>query len=277
MINLPTVRGLGQFGGFDLYLQDRAGAGREALAAARNQLLGKASENPVLTGVRPNTLADAPQLKLDVDRVQAQAMGLSVSDIYNAVQLMLAPVYVNDFVDAPRQAVYMRSDAAYRTGPESLGRFYTPNPNQTRLRTPTPPPTATQRDDSAVECCQEQLDHRAAVAESLHGTPRRDRRSQAPGHSSGEAMTRCSRFIEEDLPEGFGFDWAGQSYQESFRQPGDAMLLVLSILVVFLCLGAIRKLVCARCGAPGGGAGVLGAVGFRCCADAKRHLLQDRP
>ena len=42
VLNLPTVRGLGQFGGFDMYLQDRAGAGRDALDQARNTLLGKA-------------------------------------------------------------------------------------------------------------------------------------------------------------------------------------------------------------------------------------------
>src|SRR3546814_909284 len=54
VINLPTVQGLGQFGGFDMYLQDRGGAGRTALTEARNTLLGKASQSPLLTGVRPN-------------------------------------------------------------------------------------------------------------------------------------------------------------------------------------------------------------------------------
>ncbi|MEP6632987.1 MAG: efflux RND transporter permease subunit, partial [Luteimonas sp.] len=102
VINLPTVRGLSQFGGFDMYLQDRAGQGRDVLSQALGQLVGKAAQTPAVTGVRPNTLADAPQLKLDVDRVQAQAMGLSVSDIYSAIQLMLARVYVNDFVDQGR-------------------------------------------------------------------------------------------------------------------------------------------------------------------------------
>src|SRR3546814_6044292 len=75
VVNLPTGNGLGAFGGFDMYLQDRAGQGREALGQALGQLLAKASQDPALTAVRPNTLADAPQLKLQVDRTQAQAMG----------------------------------------------------------------------------------------------------------------------------------------------------------------------------------------------------------
>ncbi|HEX7340628.1 MAG TPA: efflux RND transporter permease subunit, partial [Rhodanobacteraceae bacterium] len=97
MVNVPTVPGLGQFGGFDMYLQDRAGLGRDALTQARNTLLGKASQDSKLTGVRPNALEEAPQMHLQVDRVQAQSMGLSIGDIYNAIGLMLAPVYVNDF------------------------------------------------------------------------------------------------------------------------------------------------------------------------------------
>ncbi|CAM5438960.1 hypothetical protein RLIN73S_00817 [Rhodanobacter lindaniclasticus] len=62
IVNVPTVQGLGQFGGFDMYLQDRGGAGRELLTAARNTLLGKANQDPVLTAVRPNGLEDVPQL-----------------------------------------------------------------------------------------------------------------------------------------------------------------------------------------------------------------------
>ncbi len=98
VVNLPTVNGLGQFGGFDMWLQDRSGAGQEALTNARNILLGQAAQRQdTLVGVRPNGLENSPQLQLHVDRIQAESMGLSVTDIYSAVQLMLAPVYVNDF------------------------------------------------------------------------------------------------------------------------------------------------------------------------------------
>jgi len=275
VINLPTVRGLGQFGGFDLYLQDRAGAGREALAAARNQLLGKAGQSPTLTGVRPNTLADAPQLKLDVDRVQAQAMGLSVSDIYNAVQLMLAPVYVNDFVDAGRvKRVYMRADAAYRTGPESLSRFYTPNPNAGTSANASADATADSSTNAMIPLSNVVKSNWITAPPSLsryNGYSAVEIvGSQAPGHSSGEAMNAMQQIIEDDLPEGFGFDWTGQSYQEILSGNQATMLLVLSILVVFLCLAALYESwsvpVAVLLVVP---LGVLGAVGF--------SLLRDLP
>src|SRR5699024_5799647 len=125
-----TIQGLGQFGGFDMYLQDRTGAGYEKLVQAEHILLAKAAQNEALAQVRPNNLADSPQLKLEVDRTQAQSMGLSVSDVYNVIQLMLAPVYVNDFFhDGRIKRVTMQAQAPFRMGPDALSHFYTPAPN----------------------------------------------------------------------------------------------------------------------------------------------------
>src|SRR5207244_409996 len=122
-LNLPTVRGLGVFGGFDLYLEDRGGLGREALAAAQSALLDAAARQAAVTGARANLLPPAPQLRLTVDRVQAQSMGLSASDVYTALQLMLAPVYANDFVYQGRVLrVLLQADASWRMTPEALGR-----------------------------------------------------------------------------------------------------------------------------------------------------------
>ncbi len=240
VINLPTVSGLGQFGGFDMFLQDRSGKGREALGQAMGQLLGAASKDPSLTGVRPNTLADAPQLKLEVDRVQAQAMGLSVSDIYNAIQLMLAPVYVNDFVDEGRiKRVTIQADTAFRTGPESLSRFYTPSPRTTTAADGTTVaagmvPLSNVVDYSWIVSSPSLTRYNGYPAVQINGSP-------APGHSSGEAMATMQDIVENQLPDGFGYDWTGQSYQEILSGNQAPMLMALSVLVVFLCLAALYE------------------------------------
>jgi Cation/multidrug efflux pump len=162
VVNLPTVQGLGQFGGFDMWLQDRAGAGYAELTQARNILLGKAAQDTErLAGVRPNGLEDSPQLSLHVDRVQAQAMGMSVSDVYSTIQLMLAPVYVNDFFYQGRiKRVTMQADAPYRTGEASLRSFYSPSEHCRQQR-------RHQRDDPADLGGQVGLDHCPAVAQPL--------------------------------------------------------------------------------------------------------------
>ena len=236
VVNIPTVQGLGQFGGFDMYLQDRAGLGREALTQARNILLGKAAKDPLLTGVRPNALEDSPQLDLKVDRVQAQSMGLSVSDVYNAISLMLAPVYVNDFTYGGRvKRVIMQAAARYRMGPNALQHFYTPSTTQKNADgTPAMIPLSNVVQAKWGMGSPALTRYNGYSAVEIVGSP-------APGHASGEAMNEMQKIVSQDLPKGFGFDWTGQSYQEILSGNAATLLMVLSILVVFLALAALYE------------------------------------
>jgi len=232
VINLPTIRGLGRFGGFDFRLEDRAGLGHERLMQARNTLLGKAAADPVLAGVRPNQLEDAPELHLDVDRVQAQSMGLSLPDIYDAIRLMLAPVYANDFTYKGRVLkVLLQADAGYRSRIEDLGHYYIPASgggvdhmvplNSVVSASWTIGPPA--------------IDHyNGHPAIQING-------SAAPGHSSGQAMDAMQDIVTKDLGEGIGYEWSGQSLQEIISGQQAPILFALSLLVVFLALAALYE------------------------------------
>ncbi len=229
VVNLPTVQGLGQFGGFDMWLQDRTGQGNAALTQARNMLLGSAGKNDGLVGVRPNGLEDAPQLQLHVDRVQAQSMNLSISDIYNSIGLMLAPVYANDFFYEGRiKRVNLRAEAPYRMGAEALGNFYTPNAAGDMI--PLTSVVSTEWTTSAPSLSR----YNGYSAVNIVGSP-------APGRASGEAMQSMEDIVNNDLPPGFGYDWSGMSYQEILAGNTATLLLVLSIVVVFLCLAALYE------------------------------------
>ena len=235
--NLPTVNGLGQFGGFDMWLQDRSGQGEDALLQARNIVLGKAGERQdTLAGVRPNSLENSPQLQLKVDRVQAQSMGLSVSDIYQSIQLMLAPVYVNDFFYEGRiKRVNLQADAPFRTGPESLRNFYVPSSTSTDSNgLPQMIPLSTVVSSDWIYSSPSLSRYNGYSAINIVGNP-------APGGSSGQAMNAMEDIVNNDLPPGFGFDWSGMSYQEIIAGNTATLLLVLSIVVVFLCLAALYE------------------------------------
>jgi len=236
VVNLPTIQGLGQFGGFDMYLQDRTGQGRAALSQARNLLLGDAArQHELLVGVRPNTLEEAPQLTLSVDRVQAQTMGLSVGDVYNAVQLMLAPIYVNDyFADGRVKRVNIRADAPFRAGPDAFSRIYTPapatGPDGQPVMIPLSNVVAAEWGTAAPSLNR----YNGYAAVEIVG-------SQAPGRSSGEAMAAMDAIVSEQLPPGFGSEWSGMSYQEIIAGNTATLLLVLSVVVVFLALAALYE------------------------------------
>ncbi|HZO23377.1 MAG TPA: efflux RND transporter permease subunit, partial [Steroidobacteraceae bacterium] len=229
VFNLPTIRGLGQFGGFDFFLEDRAGLGREALTRAQDTVLREAGRDTTLTGVRLNTLDPAPQLRLTVDRVQAQSMGLSVSDVYTAIQLMLAPVYADDFLYEGRVLrVLLQADAAYRMSPEALGHFYVIGANNAMI-----PLSAVVRTDWLV-ASPSLTRYNGYPAVEITG-------SNAPGRSSGEAMQAMEQIVSRKLPHTIGYDWAGQSLQELLSGAQAPMLFALSILVVYLCLAALYE------------------------------------
>lgn len=124
----PAISGLGSSAGFDMELQDHAGAGHDALMAARNQLLALAAENPELTRVRHNGLDDSPQLQIDIDQRKAQALGVAIDDINDTLQTAWGSSYVNDFMDRGRvKKVYVQAAAPYRMLPDDINLWYVRN------------------------------------------------------------------------------------------------------------------------------------------------------
>jgi multidrug efflux pump len=232
VVNLPTIRGLGRFGGFDFRLEDRAGLGREKLVEARNTLLGAAAKNPVLFGVRPNQLEDAPELHLNVDRVQAQSMGLSLSEIHDTIHLMLAPVYANDFNYQGRVLkVLLQADAPYRSESGDLSRYYIPG-SEDGFDNMVPLSSVI---TSSWTMAPPAVDHYNGFETiQING-------GAAPGHSSGEAMAAMEDIVKQDLPAGIGFEWSGQSFQEILSGQQAPILFALSLLVVFLVLAALYE------------------------------------
>ena len=232
VINLPTIRGLGRFGGFDFRLEDRAGLGHDKLMQARNILLGAAGKDPRLAGVRPNQLEDAPQVDLHVDRTEAEAMGLSLTDIYSAIQLMLSPVYANDFNYQGRVLkVLLQADAAYRSKPEDLSHYYIPNADN-KLDDMVPLSSVVK---SSWSVASPALDHYNGYgAIQISG-------GAAPGFSSGQAMAAMEEIVKNQLPTGIGYEWSGKSLQEIISGQQAPILFALSLLVVFLALAALYE------------------------------------
>ena len=224
----PAVLELGVANGFDMYLQDRAGAGHEALLAARNQLLGLAAKDPVLMSVRPNGLEDTPQFSVDIDTVHAGALGLSMADINATLSAAWGSAYVNDFIDKGRvKKVYLQADAPYRMVPEDLDKWYVRN---------------TQGDMVPFSMfARSKWTFGSPRLERFNGAPAVEIQGQAaPGRSSGESMLAMERLAAQ-LPPGFGIAWTGLSYEERLSGAQAPLLYGLSIVVVFLCLAALYE------------------------------------
>ena len=241
VVNKPPIQGLGQFSGFDFYLEDRAGLGRAALNSAVDTLLAEAAKDPELYNVRVNGLPLQPQLMLHVDRVQAQSMGVSVQQVYQSLQLMLAPVFANDFIyDGRVEQVLVQAAAPYRMSPESLQQFYVDGPATSLTTATSPDPAGGMIPLSDVVHARWRT--AAPALTGYDGYPAVEiLGSAAPGYSSGQAMSQMERLVNRYLPHGFGYDWAGESLQEISSAAQAPMLFTLSVLVVYLALAALYE------------------------------------
>ncbi|MEZ5495462.1 MAG: efflux RND transporter permease subunit [Gammaproteobacteria bacterium] len=224
----PSIQELGNASGFDFQLVDRAGLGHQTLMNARNQLLGAAAQNPKLQGVRPNGLNDVPQFKINIDNEKAAAMGLSLTDINNTLQIAWGSRYVNDFLDKGKiKKVYIQADSPFRMNPEDLSLWYVANAQGEMIPF-----------------------NRFATTEWVYGSPKLERFNgessmniqggAAPGVSTGEAMDEIQKIVDQ-LPEGIELAWTGLSYEEKQSGSQAPMLYALSVLIVFLSLAALYE------------------------------------
>jgi multidrug efflux pump len=224
----PSIQELGNATGFDLELEDRGNLGHDGLMAARNQLLGLAAKNPLLQGVRPNSLDDTPQLHVTIDQAKASALGLSLADINTTLSAAWGSNYINDFIDRGRvKRVYMQGDAPYRMTPQDLDRWY-----------------AKSADGSMAPFSSFATSRWTIGPASLtryNGLPAIELQGAgAFGVSTGTALAEM-RKLAQQLPKDAGLEATGLSYQEEASGAQAPALYALSILVIYLCLAALYE------------------------------------
>ena len=224
----PPIEGLGNSGGFALRLQDRAGLGRDVLLAARDEVLGKVNGNPKFLYAMMEGLAEAPQLRLVIDREKARTLGVSFESVSSALSTAFGSSVINDFANAGRQQrVVVQAEQAERMTPESVLRLHVPNDSGGLV--PLSAFVTTQWEEGPVQIAR------------YNGYPSiRIAGDAAPGVSTGEAMAELER-IAAELPEGIGYEWTGLSYQERVASGQAVMLFALAITVVFLLLVALYE------------------------------------
>ena len=224
----PAIPELGSSNGFSFRLQDRGGKGHAALLQARNQLMGMAMQSKILAGVRPDGLEDAPQWKIKIDRDAAYAQGVTVSSIASTLAATLGSANVSDFPNQGYvQWVTVQAEPSRRMQPDDVMRLTVPNSKGQMV--PLSTVASAEWTTGPVQVTR----YNGYLAMPITG-------QAAEGYSSGQAMAEMTK-IAAKLPEGFGFEWTGQSLDEIKAGSQSAMLYAFSILAVFLCLAALYE------------------------------------
>jgi hydrophobe/amphiphile efflux-1 (HAE1) family protein len=222
----PPVQGIGNAGGFRMMVEDRSGAGPQALQQAVGAMMGRAAQTPGLQQVFSLFETSTPQLYLDIDRNKAQLLGINVADVFSALQIYLGSAYVNDFNLFGRTfRVQAQADSKYRLEPKDVLQLRVRNSAGDTVPLGS---FTTVRDISGPYRVPRYNIYPAA---ELDG-------NAAPGYSQGQAIEIMQKLAVETLPPGFSYEWTTLAFQQ-IRAGDTAMFaFVLGVVFVFLVLAA---------------------------------------
>ncbi|MBL8516336.1 MAG: multidrug efflux RND transporter permease subunit [Betaproteobacteria bacterium] len=222
----PPIFGLGNTAGFEVYIQNRGEGGAARLAEAMYGIMGASSQSKVLAGVQTLWKPASPQLKVNVDREKAKALGIPLDSAFNTLAATLGTYYVNDFNKYGRAwQVLLSADSQYRKRPEDISRIFVRSDRGAMV----PVSAFAKVEYSAGPDTLDRYNNLPAV--KLLG-------QAAPGHSSGEAIAEMERIAAQVLPADMSYDWTGSSFQEKRSSGTSGIALALAALMAFLILAA---------------------------------------
>jgi multidrug efflux pump len=222
----PPVNGLGQTGGFKLQIEDRAGLGNQALDEATKAVLAKAYQAPELAGIFSSFQINVPQLYADLDRAKAQQLGVSVTDVFETLQIYLGSLYVNDFNAFGRTySVRVQADSKFRAKAEDIGQL------KVRSQSGQMIPLSALLKVEAQTGPERATRYNGFLSADINGGP-------APGVSSGQAEAAITKILSETLPPGIDFEWTDLTYQQILAGNSSIVVFPLALLLVYLVLAA---------------------------------------
>src|SRR5246127_901671 len=225
-IQPPSVRGLGNAGGFQLEIEDRRNAGSHALQQVTDKIVAAANKEPGLSHVFTTYHAYVPQLFLKIDREKAQTLGVSMNSIFTALQSYLGTNFVNNFNFLGRTyQVNLQGDTAFRSNPDQIRRIYVRNDKGGMV------PLGSVLDVHRITGPDTVYHYNVYPAALIQG-------STIPGVSSGQAIEKMERICKENLPSQFSFEWTQLTYQQVLAGNTAVFIFPLCVLFVFLALSA---------------------------------------
>ena len=225
----PPVSGIGNAGGYRLFIQDRGNAGLEELQTEAFAMMMKANQTPGLTNNLTTFRANVPQLWLEVDRVKAKSMNVPLSNIFGTLQTYLGSTYVNDLTLFGRTyRVTAQADSQFRLSPDDIRLLKTRNNSGGMV------PLGSVATVKEVSGADKITHYNMFPAADLSGQP-------APGASTGDALAAVDRLAKEILPTSFTTDWTEIALQQKLAGNSAAYIFPLCVLFVFLLLSALYE------------------------------------
>jgi multidrug efflux pump len=227
--NLPPVIGLGTSGGFEYQVESLEGADPASMASVVRGLIAAANQDPHLARVFSTYGASAPSLYLDIDREKAQALGLTINDVFTTLQAALGSYFINNFNLFGRTwQVNLEAEAASRRDVSDLWNIYIRNAKGIMVPLQS---IASLRIITGPQVITRYNNYRSVT---INGSP-------APGVASGTALAAMAEVSAKTLPPGYGFEWTGTAFQEQRASGQTGIVLGMAVLFAFLFLVALYE------------------------------------
>jgi hydrophobe/amphiphile efflux-1 (HAE1) family protein len=219
----PPVQGIGQAGGFKMQVEDRAGLSTpQQLEAVTQTLMNDARQDPRIASVFSTYHASVPQLYANVDREKAKKANVSVTDLFQTLQVYLGSYYINDFNYLGRTfKVMAQADVPFRAVASDVAQLKARNASGQMVPI------------GAVMDLKDTVDADRINRYNLHSSAEING-AAAPGVSSGQALEIMANLAKKDLPAGFTFEWTELAYQEEIAGNTALFIFPLCVLFVFL-------------------------------------------
>lgn len=224
--NMPGISGLGSVGGFDFRLQDYLSGDMDTFMHYAQQIIKKANEDPRIDRAFTTYDPSYPMYEIKIDRKKANALGVDVATLFGTMQIYLGSFYVNDFVKYGKVfKVFVQAKQAFRSHKNDIDKLFVKSKKGKMVPM------------SALVTIHEKTGPQNISHYNLYRAIQING-SAAPGYSSGDAMAAMEEIAESVLPNTYGYDWSGMSFQEKIAGNGQILVFFFVALVVFLVLSA---------------------------------------
>ncbi len=229
VFEMPPIPGVGAAGGFQFELQDRKGSTPEELARVTDEFLTAAAKRPELAAVYSGYGTGVPMVDLELDRDKVKSLRVPIKSVFDNLQTYLGGLQVNNFnLYGRTYKVVIQAEPEFRIAPSSIGSIYVRGSQDEMI-----PLSTLVRVGRKTGAGMLQRFNLYRTAEVSGGA--------APGVSSGQALDVMEQLAAAKLPQGFGFEWTGLSYQEKAAGGTQALIFGLALAFVFLVLAALYE------------------------------------
>jgi hydrophobe/amphiphile efflux-1 (HAE1) family protein len=226
VFSFPTVPGFSNVEALDVMLQDRTNGKLDKFSGIANNFIAKLMQKPAVAYAFTSYKADYPQLQLEIDDEKANQLGVNVKDILSTMQAYFGTAQASDFNRFGKYyRVVVQADIADRTDPKTIDRVFVKNKSGETV------PINTLVKLTRVYGSETASRYNLFNSIEVNAIPK-------PGYSSGDAIKAIQETAKEELPQGFAYEFSGQTREEISSGGQSTVVFLLCLVFVYFLLSA---------------------------------------